>query len=176
MSVRGKTQTIRRRKSFLLFAAACGCMFFGIHATHAETIIGNSSAEIRQAIYVAENQSMDFGVLIMDNGDGDTLSLSPDGAITNTSGNVSPLGNTQYAIFSASGTPNTSISLSFQNGSLTGNSSSISLHNFSHNAGTSPTLDATGILVFHVGADLEINTNQETGTYNGNYQVTVNYQ
>ncbi|MGH1403682.1 MAG: DUF4402 domain-containing protein [Alphaproteobacteria bacterium] len=146
------------------------------HPSNARSIIGSASTEIRQAIHITENQAMDFGVLVMSNGNGDTLSLSPDGSITNTNGNVSPIGNTQYAVFSASGTPNTPLSISFQNGSLTGNSNTITLHNFNHNAGTSPTFNNSGTLTFHVGADLEVNANQETGSYSGNYQVTINYQ
>ena len=51
----------------------------------------------------------------------------------------------------------------------------MTLNNFVHDAGGTPTTNGSGDLVFNVGGDLVVNAAQASGAYSGTYTVTVNY-
>jgi len=143
---------------------------------HATTTIGSASVSIIQSAEITESQGMSFGQIALNNNQGDVITLAPDGSTSSITANVISGSLVQNAIFSASGAPNAPISLTFQNGFITGAGSSMNIQNFTHNAGETPTLSPAGSLTFKVGAELQINENQATGNYNGTYQITVNYQ
>ncbi len=142
----------------------------------ATSTTGFASATIAQSIQLSEVQSMQFGAVSLNGNQGDIVTLSASGNTSSSSASVLSEGVAQNAVFTATGNPNTAVSLSFQNSFLTGAGSSMNINNFTHNAGASPQMNALGALIFHVGADLEINDNQAAGQYSGTYQVTVNYQ
>ncbi len=172
------TSTISHHVRALIIAFA----FISIQGTftsqpsHATTTSGSATVEILQLIQISEVQGMDFGTILTNNGLADTISLSTAGNLTagsssSHSGSISRSGQ-----FSANGTPNSTLSISFQDALLSGGGSTITVSNFTHNAGATPTLDASGTLIFNVGADLTLSENQAVGVYSGSYQITINYQ
>jgi len=107
---------------------------------------------------------------------GGTIRLNHNGTLQNISGNSYFHGGGQKAgTFLISGSPNSSVSISFIAGSLSGPGTAISISNFSHDAGASPILGTTGNLSLDVGADLTINPNQTVGSYSGKYTIQINY-
>ncbi len=151
-------------------------IFVGIHKdVQAKTISAQSSVEIIENLYLTETQSMSFGVLAVSASTSEIISLTPLGTVTSSS-SAQAQGGAQNARFTASGTPNALITMSFNNGTLSGSGTDMTLTNFSHDAGLSPTLNSSGALDINVGADLHLNADQGIGLYNGTYQITVNYQ
>lgn len=157
----------------ILTATLCGLT---VPCAQANTATGQAHAEIVRSIELSETQAMNFGKIALNGGAADIVKLNTNGSISSSSANLISGSTVQNAIFSTNGSPNSVVSVSFEDGFLTGAGSAISLKNFTHNAGATPTLSGAGILTFAVGADLHINENQDTGAYSGTYQVTVNYQ
>ena len=134
---------------------------------------GNASAQIQQAISITEDTAMDFGTVAVD-GSGGTVTISTAGAVTGPGGYTFS-GSPAAGTFTASGDASTAVTISFTAGSLTGPGTAMTLNNFTHDAGGSPTTDGTGDLTFNVGGDLVVNAAQASGAYSGTYTVTVNY-
>lgn len=161
--------------AFRLFAIVALLLF--AQDSHANTTIGSASVAIMQNIALQEEQTLDFGHIALNNSaQGGAVTLTPDGQFSSSVASLLSGGLAQNAIFNATGTPNASVSLSFQSGYLTGAGSNMNIQNFTHDAGDTPTLNTSGVLTFHVGADLELNDHQASGNYQGTYQVIVNYQ
>lgn len=153
-------------------AAGVGIMVAG-SAAFATDQTGNASAQIQQAISITEDTQMDFGTIAVD-GSGGTVTITAAGSVSGPAGYTfsgSPAGGT----FTASGDASTAVTISFTDGSLTGPGTAMTLNNFTHDAGGTPTTDGTGDLTFNVGADLVVNASQASGAYSGTYVVTVNY-
>ncbi|MCZ4279995.1 DUF4402 domain-containing protein [Kiloniella laminariae] len=134
---------------------------------------GNASAQIQQAISITENTAMDFGNTAVD-ASGGTVTISTAGAVSGPAGYTFS-GSPAAGAFTASGDASTAVTISFTNGSLTGPGAAMTLNNFTHDAGGTPTTDGSGDLAFNVGADLVVNATQASGAYAGTYTVTVNY-
>ena len=116
---------------------------------------------------------MDFGTIAVDGGGG-TVTISAAGAVSGPAGYTFS-GAPAAGAFTASGDATTAVTISFSAGSLTGPGTAMTLNNFTHDAGVTPTTDGTGDLTFNVGADLVTNAVQASGAYSGTYTVTVNY-
>ncbi|GAB4363270.1 MAG: hypothetical protein Kow00114_19240 [Kiloniellaceae bacterium] len=134
---------------------------------------GNASAQIQQAISITEDTAMDFGTIAVDGSSG-TVTISAAGAVSGPAGYTFS-GSPAAGTFTASGDASTAVTISFTAGSLTGPGAAMTLNNFTHDAGGTPTTDGTGDLTFNVGADLGVNALQASGAYSGTYTVTVNY-
>ncbi len=134
---------------------------------------GNASAQIQQAISITEDTAMDFGTVAVD-GSGGTVTISTAGAVTGPAGYTFS-GSPAAGTFTASGDTSTAVTISFTAGSLTGPGTAMTLNNFTHDAGGTPTTDGAGDLTFNVGGDLVVNAAQASGAYSGTYTVTVNY-
>jgi hypothetical protein len=134
---------------------------------------GNASATIQQAISITEDTAMDFGIVAVD-GSGGTVTISSAGAVSGPAGYTFS-GSPAAGTFTASGDASTAVTISFTAGSLTGPGTAMTLNNFTHDAGGTPTTDGTGDLTFNVGGDLVVNAAQASGAYSGTYTVTVNY-
>lgn len=163
-------------KYFNKFVAA-GIAGLGVAATASSAFAtdqtGNASAQIQQAISITEDTAMDFGTVAVD-GSGGTVTISAAGAVSGPGG-YSFSGSPAAGTFTASGDASTAVTISFTDGSLTGPGTAMTLNNFTHDAGGTPTTDGTGDLTFNVGADLVVNAAQASGAYSGTYTVTVNY-
>lgn len=151
-------------------------VFSIIPNANARTLDGSAFAEIRQLVQITETQQLNFGTLYLQSGAAGVASLNVSGALNLTNAATQNGGLVQTGSFAASGTPNTAVSISFQDGVLNGNGSAMSITNLTHDAGTTPALNALGLIRFNVGADLEIGEDQPTGQYSGTYQVTIDYQ
>ena len=134
---------------------------------------GNASAQIETQITITEDTAMDFGTIAVD-GSGGTVTISAAGAVTGP-GAYSFSGSPAAGTFTASGDASTAVTITFTNGSLTGPGTAMTLNNFTHDAGGTPTTNGSGDLTFNVGADLVVNAAQASGAYTGTYTVSVNY-
>jgi hypothetical protein len=134
---------------------------------------GNASAAIQQAISITEDTAMDFGTIAVD-GSGGTVTIDSAGSVTGPAG-YTFTGSPAAGTFTASGDASTAVTISFTAGSLTGPGTAMTLNNFTHDAGGTPTTDGVGDLTFNVGGDLVVNAAQASGAYSGTYTVTVNY-
>jgi len=163
-------------KSLFKFAVA-GFAGLGVAASasgaFATDLTGNADAQIQQAISIVEDTTMDFGTIAVD-GSGGTVTITSAAAVSGPAGYTFS-GAPAAGAFTASGDATTAVTISFTAGSLTGPGTAMTLNNFTHDAGGSPTTDGTGDLTFNVGADLVTNAVQTSGAYSGTYTVTVNY-
>jgi hypothetical protein len=158
-----------------LAAASVATLGFAVtgSAAFATDQTGNASAQIQQAISIVEDTQMDFGTVAVD-GSGGTVTIDSTGSVSGPAGYTFS-GSPAAGAFTASGDASTAVTISFTAGSLTGPGTAMTLNNFTHDAGGSPTTDGSGDLAFNVGADLVVNAAQASGAYSGTYTVTVNY-
>ena len=146
------------------------------NSVQAKTITGSASAVIKEQIEISEIGTLNFGMIAPVGGTSGSITLSPAGTSTGTNATPTNALPRNAAHFSATGTPNASVILTFNNGHLNGPGTAMTIQNFTHNAGPSPAFNGSGTLDFNVGADLMINNNQGSGGYNGTYSMTINYQ
>jgi hypothetical protein len=130
-------------------------------------------AACTRTITITQQQAMRFGTIAPASGGGH-VTLSPTGNETAPSGFVVVAAG-GAASFNVFGSSNCGVIISFTPGALTGPGASMTVTNFSTNAGPSPMLNLFGLLNFSVGADLVVNPAQVSGTYSGTYNVTVVY-
>jgi len=160
-------------KFALLGVASVGVIAVATQA-QAEDITGNASAEIQQAIVLTEDTAMDFATVLADPA-GDTVTLDTSNGVT-SSGASTFSGTAASGAFSATGTPNAAVTISFSSGdTLTGPGAAMGLGTFTTDAGGTPAFDASGDLSFNVGANLTVNAGQAGGAYTGTYTLTVDY-
>jgi Domain of unknown function (DUF4402) len=133
-------------------------------------------AACNKAISVSEAKQMSFGTIGALSGGG-RVTLSPSGSVTAPSGFflTSVLATPAAGSFNVTGTNNCAVLISFTPGSLVGPGTSMTITNFTTNAGATPILTNGGRLTFSVGADLVVNASQPGGSYTGTYTVTVVY-
>jgi hypothetical protein len=140
----------------------------------ASTATGTASAEITQAVVVAQTAPLNFGVIQADSAD--VITLATNNVISTLNASTIVSGAPAAGQFNAAGIPNSAVTISFVSGVLSGSGVDMSIDNLLHDGGASPSFNPLGVLNFNVGADLSINAGQEVGIYTGNYQVSVNYQ
>lgn len=163
------------KRVFHTFAFVCVCIGVILisNTANAEDATGSASAEIRLPVAVSEVAPLNFGA-ISATASADVLTLTPGGLVSSLNGAISS-GSTP-ASFGVTGSPNSAVTISFVNGSVTNLGNNMSLNGFTHDAGVTPALAGDGSLLFAVGGDLNIGTSQAAGLYTGTYQVSVNYQ
>lgn len=145
-------------------------------ASNAESIVGTSSVRILLPITTIQAQEMGFGTIILNDDQGGIITLGTDGTLSLSNTLNNHVGTARTARFTTSGTPNTNLTISFQNGVLTGDGTPIVISNLIHNAGNNPAFDQAGLLTFDVGGQLMVNENQASGIYTGSYNLVINYQ
>lgn len=127
------------------------------------------------ALRIQERRDMRFATIAADPA-GDVITLTPDDTISGVNASLF-IGNSRPARFRVRGDRRAAFGISFSSGdTLTGPGAPMSLTNFTHNAGVTPTLNNGGNRRFDVGADLIINPIQLGGSYSGTYSVFVDYQ
>ncbi len=138
---------------------------------------GDAAANVAVPISVSQNGGgLNFGAIQASIVAGTvTVTTSSTRSVT---GGVTELGGTVSAAtfdVAGDGTSSYSITLPLDNiVSLTGPGTAMLLTGFNHDAGVSPALSG-GTDSFNVGAILAVGVNQSTGSYTGNYTVTVGY-
>lgn len=129
-----------------------------------------------ESIEIVESRPLNFGLIAKDISTGGVVRVSPSGGATVVSGNVDLLSSDVWAgEFTVKASPYTIVNLSFNSGVLNGSGSSMHLDNFVSDKGTSVDIPASGMANIKIGADLFVNDKQKTGSYNGTYEIIVNY-
>ncbi len=145
------------------------------YSTQAANLVANSSAEIREPVALSELVPLSFGA-IMRSTQSDTVTLGSDGSLSDTTGSYQFSGASTPGVMKITGAKDSFVSISFGTGSIEDGASTMVMKDFTHNAGTTPQLDANGDLIVNIGAALDVAANQQAGLYNGTYNITVNYQ
>lgn len=142
-------------------------------AAYAVTATGTATAIIRAALSALETQGMDFGILVATTSPS-TATLSTAGVVTT---GLDKYGVPKSGIFTITGDANSQVTVSIANTTLTssGGGTPMSLTNFTTSPTSPVTVGAGGTVGLNVGAQLAVGASQASGTYNGNYTVTLSY-
>ena len=143
-------------------------------AMAADSVNASASATVVAPIAISETASLAFGNVAPTGSQG-TVVIDPTGSRSAT--DVDLLGGTvSAAAFTVVGSDAAtySVSLPQQNVELSNGAEAMVVNTFTTDAGTTPALSG-GTDSFSVGATLTVGANQASGTYNGNYTVSVNY-
>ncbi len=138
---------------------------------------GDVTVEVQnQAITLSADTTLSFGTVLPFGRNG-TVTVNPfTGVATGSNTHVGSPGNN--ASWSVTGVPGAFYSITLPSDgavSVSNGTETMPVNDFTHSAGGSPRLDATGLDSFGVGARLYVDANQATGTYTGTYNVTVAY-
>jgi hypothetical protein len=160
--------------SAVLAGTAVLAISMGATGASAATTSATATAKIIQPITIAQDAGLDFGVIVPSINPG-TVAIDTGGTKTCDSANVSCVSGGAAGAFTATGTAAQNVSISVvASSSLTGPGTAMTLDGLATSASTG-TLNGSGQVSFTVGGTLHVNANQAAGTYNGNYDVTVNY-
>lgn len=126
---------------------------------------------------VAATQALAFGSFAA--GTGGTVTISAAGARSQGGGVILLSSNGgSAALFSVSGTPSATYAISLPaNGvvSMTSGVNSMAVNNFTSSPNLTGALSGGGAQTLSVGATLGVGSNQASSSYNGSFNVTVNY-
>lgn len=164
-------------KSISIVAAgltAIGIAGFASSGAQAASDTGTANATIVQAIGITAVNSLEFGDIL--NGAANTVTVSPAGVRSATDGTQLIGGTVQAASFNVTGDGNRAYTITLPAAATVteGGGATMTVNNFTHNAGGAPALTA-GADTFNVGADLTVALGQVAGAYTGTFTVTVNY-
>ena len=164
----------RNFRPAVLAGTALVAVAFGTTGAQAATAPGTATANIVQALTIAENEQLDFATIIP-GGAAATVQVSTAGTRT-CGGGLTCSGTTTAGAFTATGTPNQSVTISTDaTATLISGANNMSVAGIAPSA-ASGTLSAGGILTFTVGGTLTVGASQAAGVYSGSYNVNVNYQ
>ena len=160
--------------SAMLAGSAVLATTFGATSANAASATANATANIVQAITIAENTVLNFGTIVPTtsaaNVSVDTASVRSCGAGLTCSGTAAS-GN-----FTATGTASQGVNISVGGATtLTGAGAPMALSGLTLSNATA-TLSAGGTTTFTVGGTLTVGASQAAGVYSGTYTVNVNYQ
>jgi len=156
--------------SLVLFAFTAGAF--------AQSATATATAVIVSPITLTRTANMSFGNIIADI-DGGTVVLVPAGTRTLT-GLASPSlpGTVTAASFNVTGLANATYAITLPaTHDITDGVQTMTVNAFTSTPSATGTLDAGGAQTINVGATLNVNGNQNAGTYTNaaGFQVTVNY-
>lgn len=158
--------------SVVLFAFAAGTFAQSASAT------ATATAVIVSPITITRTADMSFGNIIAD-ADGGTVVLVPAGTRTlNGLNSPSIPGTVTAASFNVSGLASASYAITLPaSHDISNGTQTMTVNAFSSNPNATGALDATGAQTVTVGATLNVNANQQAGTYTNaaGFTVTVNY-
>ena len=130
-------------------------------------------ATIVRPLSLTSASEMNFGI-VLTNGFGGTLSLSPSGDFTALGVTMSDTSNVTPGKFKIFGTHNQAYSIVFaRTASIETGADPISVVTFIHDAGGTPTLDDNGKGLFNIGATLRIGESPSAGSYYGSVDVII---
>ena len=135
---------------------------------------GTATSTVVAPITIAAGDDLAFGSLAPTASAG-TVVLSTAGARTNTNVDLLTGSTVTAATFTVGGGASAAYSITLPTtATLTSGGNNMTVNNFVHSAGGSPTVDGSGSGPIQVGATLNVGANQAAGAYTGTYQVTVN--
>lgn len=148
----------------------------------AASVSGTVQLLIVPPFTVVKLQDLDFGSLIPSATTG-TVTINPNTSARSTTGGVTAAsGSFHPAEFITQGTPNRRVNIKLPNGSIlltrVGGGATMTVTNMTRNGSppNSTPLDASGLLTFRVGGQLNVTANQMPGSYVGSFTVDVQYQ
>ncbi|WP_423127260.1 DUF4402 domain-containing protein [Gaoshiqia sp. Z1-71] len=174
------------RKFFLLLSIAVSALLPAhLWGQNTSTEEVTASARILTAIELTKVTDLHFGTMVSTNSPGACM-VPATGEDRSATGGVTLLDQTPAytrAYFTVSGDisatysialpEDETVTISYHDGATT---HSMDVNGFSHSAGVSPALDASGAADFYVGASLSVSANQPPGLYQGSFNVTVAYE
>lgn len=170
------------RKFILLLAIAAIAGLPGkVLGQNTDNITASATAKILTAIEISKTTDLHFGTMVSTASEG-TCTVSATSNERTQDGGVTLLTQTptfSRAEFSVGGDANATYSITLpadETISISdGDGHSLSVDNFTHSAGVTPTLDESGEDDFFVGATLTVQASSTAGTYTGNFSITVAY-
>jgi spore coat protein U-like protein len=167
------------RAALLALAAACSAVCCSAPAG-AATQNASVKANVVKPLVLTSIQNLDLGTITLKPGtwSGATVGISRSGAFTCPSTNLVCTGAPQVATYNVTGSNNQPIRISAPNVTLTNQAdSSKTLILVVDNPGTI-TLPSSGVkgLNFSLGGAITLSSNAASGTYQGTFSVTVDYQ
>ena len=126
-------------------------------------------------IQVSEISSLNFGTISKPAKSGGIVRILSNGTRLILSGNLQSFGSASNGEFMIEASPETTVYLSFEEGTLYNNGNKITVKNFTTNKGESISVPQNGNTSVKIGADLIIDDSQPAGEYSGNYGIIVNY-
>ncbi|UAB78479.1 DUF4402 domain-containing protein [Erythrobacter sp. SCSIO 43205] len=181
------TKTFRTAVAGVALFAAAG---MGTAASAQVTEAADARAEVLAALQLTNDQALDFGSLIVNNGStGGDVVVDATGART-CSGDVicGPLGAEQQALFTVTGAANTTVAISLEdvaaNGTTLTHTGNVGSTAANHNIELVALTDSaaggfasfSGNEQFGVGGTIQLDGTEIAGTYLGSFNVTVEYQ
>jgi hypothetical protein len=170
------------RNNKLLIAAGAAALSASIYSatSFAGTVTADATANVLEPLGITVGTNiMDFGDVAADPVVATTVVLDPAGTTSSNDG-ASVSGAPTAGDFDVTGEANAFYDITLPANDtviLTGTGGpDMFVQDFTADLGTTGQLDGTGAGSFTVGATLELGINQGAGTYDGTYDVTVNYQ
>ncbi len=155
--------------------SATAALAFGANAAHAADATATATAQILEQITVTRTSNLNFGTIVPDTAASGDVSVAATAAGARTCDanlTCAGAGSVSSAAFDVTASAGSTVAVTGLSGltQLTsgGNSMAIAL--------VGSTLDmSSGSDTLYVGGDLTVGANQATGTYTGNFTVSVNY-
>ena len=134
-----------------------------------------ADAEVVLPIGISNTSGMNFG-RVSPTGVAGTVVLNAAGTRTPTNVDLLSGGTIAPAAFVVRGGASEAYAITLPaSATITSGANTMTVDNFTHDAGGSPTLDGTGNDGFNVGATLNVGASQPAGSYSGTFSVTVDY-
>lgn len=143
---------------------------------NAATATGNATAQIYTKINVSETTQMNFGKIAIST-TASTVKLAATGNTIDCPGTYECTGSPSSAVFNITGTTGQGVTIAYTNGTITSgaNTMPIKVTSITTPNTTSITSLIAGNNTLNVGGEIDVATNQASGTYTGTYTVAVNY-
>lgn len=139
---------------------------------------GNASATVLAPLTLTPGTGMDFGEVAAETGDVSTVVLTPGGVVSSSDGATIGGGSPAAGAFSVTGNDTLAydISLPASTTLAGGIGPAITVNAFTSSKVDNSSTTSGGTDNFTVGATLNLADGQGSGTYTGNYAVTIDYQ
>jgi hypothetical protein len=153
------------------------------YTQNASSLGANSTATIVSAIKIevlpGDNSDLKFGTIIAHTTQNGTVTVSPAGQRTISTGYLTAIGSTHAsAQFKVTGQPNVSISVMLPSNPVTITSAggqTMTVDEFSADAGAGVALNDSGSKTVNVGGKLHVGAGQASANYTGTFSVTFSY-
>ncbi len=150
-----------------------------VMAQNTDNATATASAKIIAPIQLENDRELNFGAIAKTSIGGNVTATpaentviyfeNPNAAVTTLSSNKSS------ARFIITGEEDALFGISFTDASLTGTGDDMIISDFTSSVGTTSVQLIGTSMTFYVGATLQVNPNQATGEYTGEFEVTVSY-
>ena len=163
------------KKLITVIAAGSAMIALGTSGAQAATATATATAEILEQVTITQVSDLDFGTIVPDATNLETVTVAANAAGTRNCGILTCAGTVSSASFDVTGANGLNVDITGL-GALTqltsgGNNMPISLN------GSAAVLAMTGAAVaLYVGGDLDVAANQPAGVYSGSFDVTAEYQ